>query len=271
MAQQPVATPAMPNPTVFASASASGHDVVDRVPQKVEIAVVICSTSRGTANPSWQKETPIGNLDGSQPSLLKFLLPSLLKTAELERYRYTLFIGVDANDRTLLDRKNEVVQAAKGVKVHMKAFPTRRQRIPWNEILSAAYAYGADYILRANDDTEFVSYGWTTLALQALQGHPIPNVGVVGPTCYQGKTSIMTHDMVHRTHMNIFNKTYYPAVFMSTYIDDWISAVYGEFHTTKLVMLSDRTTASHSLLSRGVWWGYTYVYSVRRCVWYKTG
>jgi hypothetical protein len=36
----------------------------------------------------------------------------------------------------------------------------------------------------------------------------------------------MTHDMVHRTHLEIFGGYYYPAVFGNWYLDDWITNVY---------------------------------------------
>jgi len=99
--------------------------------------------------------------------------------------------------------------------------------------MSDAFSRGADYLVRTNDDTEFTSNGWMSLAADVLQKYEPPNVGVVGPTCHQGNTIIMTHDMVHRTHLQIF-PTYYPVVFHNWYIDDWISRVYGSTRTTKM-------------------------------------
>jgi len=84
-----------------------------------------------------------------------------------------------------------------------------------------------------NDDTRFSSTGWITLATQQLAQYDPPNVGVVGPYCKEN-TRILTHDMVHRTHLDIFNGDYYPAIFDNWYVDDWISAVYGESRTTTL-------------------------------------
>jgi hypothetical protein len=42
----------------------------------------------------------------------------------------------------------------------------------------------------------------------------------------------MTHDLVHKTHMEIFDM-YYPAVLSDWWMDDWISKVYGKTRTQK--------------------------------------
>ena len=41
----------------------------------------------------------------------------------------------------------------------------------------------------------------------------------------RGRPDVVTHDMVHRTHLLVFRE-YYPAVFRNWWIDDWISRVY---------------------------------------------
>jgi hypothetical protein len=40
--------------------------------------------------------------------------------------------------------------------------------------------------------------------------------------------------MVHRTHLKIFDD-YYPDEFDNWWLDNWISVVYGNSHTTKLI------------------------------------
>lgn len=94
-----------------------------------------------------------------------------------------------------------------------------------NTLVHHAYQQGAEYIVRVNDDTEFISKGWLTNAVKVLQSYSPPNVGVVGPVCRQGNTDILTHDMVHRTHMQIF-ETYWPPYFVNWYGDTWITDVY---------------------------------------------
>ena len=63
------------------------------------------------------------------------------------------------------------------------------------------------------------------MGISALKSMKPPNVGVVAPLCKQGNTNIFTHDMVHRTHIDIFG-WYYPPKFDNWYIDDWITKVY---------------------------------------------
>ena len=84
----------------------------------------------------------------------------------------------------------------------------------FNFMTAAAYEDGADYIYRVNDDTKFVG-PWASSAVATLAAFSPPNVGVVGPLCAEGNTLIMTHDLVHRTHLAIFEH-YYPPVF-----SDW--------------------------------------------------
>ena len=59
------------------------------------------------------------------------------------------------------------------------------------------------------------------------------SVGVVGPLCRQGNQQILTHDFVHRTHMEIFDMNYYPPELVDWWMDDWISFVYGSQRSMK--------------------------------------
>ena len=56
----------------------------------------------------------------------------------------------------------------------------------------------------------------------------------MGPRCQQGNTNIFTHDFTHRTHLEIFNGTYYPPELTDWWLDDWISRVYGSTRSQKL-------------------------------------
>jgi hypothetical protein len=59
-----------------------------------------------------------------------------------------------------------------------------------------------------NDDTELIAH-WPAIFVNALHSLSKP-FGVIGPTCKQGNNRILTHDFVHRTHMEIFEMNYYP-------------------------------------------------------------
>ncbi|KAL3923600.1 MAG: hypothetical protein SGARI_006185 [Bacillariaceae sp.] len=110
----------------------------------------------------------------------------------------------------------------------------RQAQIPFNAACRAAYEVGADYIVRINDDTEFLTSGWITKGIQALQQFRPHYLGVVGPKCDQGNVEILTHDMVSRLHLDIFGMQYYPNEFDNWWIDDWISRVYGRNNTLRV-------------------------------------
>ncbi len=94
-----------------------------------------------------------------------------------------------------------------------------------NDAMMEAYMDNMAYYYRVNDDTVLESTGWTEkLIEQLLRFHP-PNVGVAGPWFRDGNIAILTHDFVHRTHVDIFG-FYYPRVFTDWFADDWITGVY---------------------------------------------
>lgn len=62
------------------------------------------------------------------------------------------------------------------------------------------------------------------MGIQTLAKFKPRNVGAVGPID-EINPEFMTHDMVHRTHLDIF-KTYYPTVFSAWWVDNWITIVY---------------------------------------------
>lgn len=191
------------------------------------IAVATCASSR-----NWE------HLPFDAMSLVKLMLPSLLKTMESDRFQYKLFVGIDDDDNFWSNRLNQEklrIEAKGQLELLFHSFPQPKagHRIPLNEICKEAYEDGADYIVRINDDTEFVTPYWSSLGVKRLGSFNPPNVGVVGPTCHQGNLEILTHDMVHRTHMDIF-ESYYPKEFKNWYVDDWITLVYGKERTRML-------------------------------------
>ena len=99
------------------------------------------------------------------------------------------------------------------------------------EMARAAYRAGAEYFYRINDDTELLE-NWPKKFTEAIKSIPAP-YGAVGPLCNQGNQKILTHDFVHRTHMEIFEMNYYPPELTDWWMDDWISLVYGQDRTLK--------------------------------------
>ena len=210
------------------------------------VAIVVCIAS-GTYRTDWFIEG--------------HLLSSIYETVtpeERRHYRVELILGYDDTDRFWQSHPKELrprrryrdhgdydgheVIPLNFVSIRKDPGGERPNRIPFNELCQAAAEYGADYIVRVNDDSEFVTSGWITVATDALRSFDPPNVGVVGPTCKQGNTDIMTHDFVHApTHLSIFG-AYYPEVFDNYYIDDWISRVYG---TARTRLLADFEVVHH--------------------------
>ena len=192
--------------------------------------VAICALSK--SKPTWQyvHDTSVYNL----------FLAGIHRTTRMHtQYDIQIHIGVDADDVfwSKKDNFNALVLAsarAFDLKVTVHHYDKKQpNHLPMNELMRDAARAGAEYLVRLNDDTEIRSMSWLPLAVHQLSAYDPPNVGVVGPVCREGKTSILTHDMVHRTHLEIFD-TYYPPNFHNWYVDDWISAVYGPERTTKI-------------------------------------
>mmetsp|Transcript_13425 Transcript_13425/g.28949 ORF Transcript_13425/g.28949 Transcript_13425/m.28949 type:complete len:531 (+) Transcript_13425:342-1934(+) len=191
-------------------------------------------------------------------SLFSFMLPSLSKSlspAPLpsgQRISYSVYIAHDAGDAffdTLSTRRQidewirtelQLPLVSTGITITGTSIAfanaMRKPGPVFNFMMAAAYEDGADYLYRVNDDTMFDEPGWAQAAIVALQGLEPPNVGVVGPLCAEGNTRIMTHDLVHRTHLQIFS-LYYPAILSDWWMDDWISHVYGPSRTGKGIAL----------------------------------
>lgn len=223
-----------------------GSSSADSASGRVVLAVCACTTSRGF------RPQRLGQL-----TLFRLMLPSLIRTLSSREavpdaaaggtLELWLYVAYDVGDafydspsreaelRAWLDMHMVAPLAAAGVTArHALLRYQNNYRKPgpaFNFMMAAAAEDGADYLYRVNDDTEFVGGGWLVAAVSSLRGYSPPNVGVVGPVCREGNTKILTHDLVHRTHLHIF-EYYYPPIFLDWWMDDWISTVYGPARTT---------------------------------------
>ena len=185
---------------------------------RLSVAIALCATAKGISPASFE-----------HLALTRVFLPSLLRTTE-NIYTYGIFVGVDDDDEFYTNSSNQeqLLKLSSPHPIHVYSFPSKDSRIPFNEILEVAYRSGSDYIVRINDDTEFISHNWTSKGIDTLLSHFPANLGVVGPRVVERpgiKNTILTHDMVHRTHREIF-PYYYSPFFDNQLIDDWITLVY---------------------------------------------
>jgi hypothetical protein len=188
--------------------------------EKNKPVVAVITSTRSISSDSILEETLLSRL----------LVQSIAKTvtqAEQGNWTIRLYIAVDSDDEWWLQHYHELV-TPHWLTVTFGVFEkVRPQRVPFSEIAYVAYQEGAEYFCRINDDTEFLTTAWITAAVSALEGYDPPNLGMVGPKCGQGNTAILTHDFVHRTHMDIFEGNYYPQAFDNWWLDDWITVMYS--------------------------------------------
>lgn len=77
-----------------------------------------------------------------------------------------------------------------------------------NDAIMQAYLDGMQYFYRVNDDTKFITAGWTEAFISTLKHFDPPNVGVVGPSYSEGNTDDMTYDFTHHSHQTLFGYHY---------------------------------------------------------------
>lgn len=196
------------------------------------IAICMSTTSRGQAS----------------PAMFAVMLPSLKASLEGAEDDVELWVYINVDERDPLfngpGKKSSILEKAdhilSGTTIPIKTLAVvtpsylnfmHKPGPAFNYVLKAAYKDGADYLYRVNDDTQFDG-PWIHSALSNLQRLVPANVGMTGPFCPEGKTSIMTHDLTHRTHLDIFEH-YYPPVLTDWGLDDWISNVYGFTRSVK--------------------------------------
>jgi hypothetical protein len=203
--------------------------------KKPTIAVMAATTTRKVQQPSTKTI-----------ALFVFLLPSLIRTLDCG-FTYVYVMGYDIGDpfydsaagmaevkRWFKDNVQDPL-AANGIAITLRPVRVnntfKKPGPVFNEMARAAYTDGADYFYRVNDDTELVGT-WAKQFVKTVHQFT-PPIAIVGPACQQGNQYILTHDFVHRTHMEIFEMNYYPPELKDWWMDDWISLVYGRKRTFK--------------------------------------
>lgn len=184
----------------------------------VSVAVLIPSTTHG-----------LNSFSLYNFALLRVSVFSFLQTID-RCVLYKLYIGVDESDM-LSNFADTLEYISKYINVVVGKGGSFTKTV--NKLADIAYRENNTYFVRINDDTFFLSKNWTTAGIKTLANFVPSNVGVVGPTCGQGNTKILTHDMVHRNHLDIFGY-YYPPEFENWWADDWITKVYPRGNSKKI-------------------------------------
>ncbi|GMH93987.1 hypothetical protein TrVE_jg11684 [Triparma verrucosa] len=196
-------------------------------------------------------------------ALFQKLMPSIVKTYDCD-IDYLVVVGFDEGDPFYdsVEGQEEVREwfvnnmarpmAESGVEVKFVMVEVvNKQQKPgpvFNAMLREAYEAGADYYYRLNDDSELQlgdtspPVSWPKVFIGVLHSFG-PPYGVVGPN--GGLPRILTHDFVHRTHMEIFNGAYYPTPLVDWYMDDWVSHVYGKSRTIKATKFNVEHHTTH--------------------------
>jgi hypothetical protein len=168
------------------------------------------------------------------------LLPSLKNTYEPERFLYSVYVGYDLGD-AFYDNRTTLRAMRQWAATHLPfalvvavpvSNPLQRPGPVMNLLSRAAYNDSCDFMYQVKDTTECLT-PWSSAFVDALRTMSPPLRGVVGPVCEYGNTAILTHDFVHRGHLDLF-PTHYPAELTDWWADDWITAVYAPRNALRL-------------------------------------
>ena len=101
----------------------------------------------------------------------------------------------------------------------------------WNAAMLRALGPGAprrhDFFLAAHSDSAFSAPSWASLGglTEQLEASELPTFGVAGPLD-TGEPGVLTHPLVHRTHLEVFGHLFPPALTPPEAFS-WLSDVYG--------------------------------------------
>ena len=133
------------------------------------VAVCVCVRSRAVDFVTNIRYTPLMNT----------LVPSFRRTTA-KKDDARLYVAIDSDD-FYFNRYLKVIQSVGTVVIVNKT--TLNGRFPFNEITQRAQDDGAEYIVRVNDDTEFVTVGWVQIGKKALSEIHTQNMSHTTPIC----------------------------------------------------------------------------------------
>lgn len=204
-------------------------------PNRPSICIFQPITSRLGRN-----ETASGHaltLDAGTVPMMNFMA-TINKTLEVSDFAYYLYLGFDFDDPLwdLASTRADFARRFASVPLELRwvrLYGSGSQiTLAYNTIARRAYDNGCQYFVFSNDDLQFETPNWASLAVQQLLAYDVPNFGTVG---FADKTAPgnPSFHMVHRTHMDRvfdeFGPIYCPFPNPHAYCDYFIFDVYAPF------------------------------------------
>lgn len=173
------------------------------------IAIILPVTSKGN-------NIDMNNPNPSQMLLLKYFYPSFLSTIEPSLFSYTIYLGYAYDDPYLTNSifLSKLKKIMNKVKVVYVIHIFTRLVDMYNILARKAYDEGADYFITLNDDAIINTRKWTSIMVNTLHSNPI--ISGFGTTGFVSvnKTKFIQFNFVSKTHLDIFNQTFYTPVLL---------------------------------------------------------
>lgn len=192
----------------------------------MKVAFLVPTTSR---NRDWKTI--------EETYLYKYFLQSLPSTLSKQNYKYTVYLGIDHDDKLFNEEKikeklKELFKKVDLKTIYLSGIEKGHVTEIWNRLFKKAYEEGNDYFYQCGDDIYFNSkynkrqLKWLDICIDKLKRNN--NIGVTSPICWPND-KILTQTLVSRKHMEIFG-FYFPKQIKNWWCDNWINAVYAPNH-----------------------------------------
>jgi hypothetical protein len=167
--------------------------------------------------------------------LYKYFLQSLPSTLSKQNYKYTVYLGIDHDDKLFNEEKLKELFKKEGLilkTIYLSGIEKGHVTEIWNRLFKIAYEEGNDYFYQCGDDIYFNSkynkrqLKWLDICIDKLKRNN--DIGTTSPVCWPNN-KILTQTLVSRKHMEIFG-FYFPKQIKNWWCDNWINEVYALNH-----------------------------------------
>lgn len=168
-----------------------------------------------------------GSGDLEDCALVKYFIPSFLRTCQDSKIKVVFYIGYDTGDPLLHNAKNR--ERLRGLLPNYKVVFIELPRsgwltFIWNYLFVRAYIDGNSYFVQLNDDLEFLKPNWLESSISLLN----QTSGVIGFNDVKYDCKLFTQTLVNRNHFKIFDGHFFPLELPNWYSDNWITYVYSD-------------------------------------------